>query len=627
MAIQTVARYSVRVRDTSLNLIGEVDGFNKFALALRHNGVSDWALEVDSSHPMAGYLATRGNGIVITRYAIAPNTGAIVNTTVPLSGPIRSWSYSKQGRTLTVTGHSDMAYLAMRDAWPVVNNPLTTYLTSLPGALRAYVCGDSAGPNLIDSKSGVTGTAIASPTYGSTRLADDPATSISLNGTSQYFTLPTTSLPTGNGQWAIAALFQPSTTSPGAAGVILNIGNAPTAGAGVFIAQHAGGGFYGSAWAADTATVGSSTAGTTYLVSMDYDGTRYHLYINGVELASNTDGTLALTAGRPSIGAAWNGSAYAFFAGGKIMAAFVGNQFLSASNWAQFYAVAMSRFAYQAYDVRSGVAETIIKQYVSNNVGSGAVAYDPKGLSRVNPKISVAADSARGTTVSYSARFDNLVDKNNGGLLQQLGQAGGVGYTVTQTGNSLVFDCFTPNDKSAAVIFSDALGNLVDYSFTLTAPDIFTGGNTAVAGGSGSGTGRAFAEVADSTSTANWGRAEAFVDSRNTSDPTQLAQAASNLLSQYNETTNFTAVVAPVQSMQYTIDYGLGDKVTVIDARGNAFVDLIREIDINYDSQSGESVTPVIGTPNAQFVATALQTYSQQIKLQQAKAANLERAQ
>src|SRR5690348_14958694 len=114
----TTADYAIRVRDGNRNLIGEVDAYDKFQAILRFNAVSDWALQLDAAHPMAPFLATKGNGIIVTRTIRDADTRKVIQSSTLLSGPLRRIERKKAGNLLIVSGKDDTMILAARDAWP-----------------------------------------------------------------------------------------------------------------------------------------------------------------------------------------------------------------------------------------------------------------------------------------------------------------------------------------------------------------------------------------------------------------------------------------------------------------------------------------------------------------------------
>ena len=235
------------------------------------------------------------------------------------------------------------------------------------------------------------------------------------------------------------------------------------------------------------------------------------------------------------------------------------------------------------HDIRSGAAETVIRQYVDVNAGPGALAQY-----RV-PGLVLATDLGRGATVEGQARFDNLLE-----LVAGLATKGGLGIRIVQVGNSLEFRVYEPRDLSATVVFSRALGNLREFTWNQQAPDA----NYLIAGGGGEGTARTFREHGDNESIAAYGRFEDFLDQRHTADTDALDQAIDIDLERRRDKAALKIVpLDDVGGIRYGDSYDLGDIVTAVidDARVS---DVIREVEVTL-SEDGVRVRPTIGDERA----------------------------
>lgn len=271
----------------------------------------------------------------------------------------------------------------------------------------------------------------------------------------------------------------------------------------------------------------------------------------------------------------------------------------------------------QEYDVRTGKSETIMKQYVDANIGLNA------RTERRVPKLVTEVDKGLGEIVTGRARFQSLLD-----LFIPLAISGGnIGFRVVQVGKNLEFQVYEPSDKTKSVFFSPLLGNLLGFDYTLEDPEA----NYLVAGGGGEGTARTFLERGDSASIAKSGRIESFIDQRNTSDTVELEQAIQEELAQKAEKTSLSITPIDTDSIAFGRDYNLGDKVSIVITQPNEIVDIetlyyfisayqtvpvstervrkiqekldviqdiVREIKITI-SREGESISPVIGTPDS----------------------------
>lgn len=244
------------------------------------------------------------------------------------------------------------------------------------------------------------------------------------------------------------------------------------------------------------------------------------------------------------------------------------------------------------YDVRTGPAETIIKQYINYNIGANA-----SGNRQIN--ITTDADLARGTNITGRARFQDLLTLSSTLALQ----GGDLGFKVVQVGNGLQFQVFQPTDKTNNVIFSPMLGNLLDFEYMDTNPT----GNYFIAGGTGTGASRTTSEGGDPNSISIYGRYESFIDKRDTTATTELQQAIEEAIESDAIQTNLTITPIDTDSMQFGRDYNLGDQVSVVltqpnDAQGDqaelqVIQDVVRQLIITINPD-GELVQPSIGTPD-----------------------------
>lgn len=236
----------------------------------------------------------------------------------------------------------------------------------------------------------------------------------------------------------------------------------------------------------------------------------------------------------------------------------------------------------QEHDVRTGTLEDVVNAYVEANLGPTAL------LSRRAPGLSVAASQGRGGTVTGRARWQNLLSFVDG-----LAVSGGdLGYSITdQLDGTLQFSCFEPAELGGSVIFAPEFGNLASFSYSDGRP----AASAAIIAGGGEGLSRAYVEtVADSA--ALWGRVEEFGDRRDTTDLSELAQAADELLEERAPVSGLTIVPLDVAAITYGVDYSVGDQVTVrVD--GVDLTEIVREVTITIDP-AGETITPTVTTPS-----------------------------
>lgn len=268
-----------------------------------------------------------------------------------------------------------------------------------------------------------------------------------------------------------------------------------------------------------------------------------------------------------------------------------------------------------AYDVRSGYAETIMKQYVSANMGPLA----PAG--RAISVLDVEADRSSGASVKGSARFNVLYE-----LLQGLADAsnqGGLplGFEIIQNGTRLLFKTYNPTNRASTVRLDIANNLLTESVYSIAQPKM----TRAIVGGQGDGTARTFLERTSTTSLAAetaWGRRiEHFVDSRSGADATALQTSGDSALATDGKA-QVTASVKPTDdsTMLFGKDWFLGDTVTVV-VGSFELAAVVTELGLSV-GEDGVRLYGTVGEPK-------LQTYQQQIlaKLsdQSSRLNNLER--
>jgi len=238
-------------------------------------------------------------------------------------------------------------------------------------------------------------------------------------------------------------------------------------------------------------------------------------------------------------------------------------------------------FVTDAYDVRTGPAETLMYAYVSANVGPDSI------VSRQNPLVELAVDQARGASITYSARWKNPVE-----VLADLSAASGLdfGFSVLQIERKLVFTVRQPADRSGVAKFSAELGNLRGYVYDEVAPEA----TVVIVAGQGEGTARTVVVAEDSAGIDRWGRSEKFVDRRDVPTEAELDVAASAALAEAGQRTSLTIEPIDTERLRYGREYLLGDKVAVV--VGDAeIVQVVRGVRVQLGPQ-GEVVTPLVGS-------------------------------
>jgi hypothetical protein len=254
----------------------------------------------------------------------------------------------------------------------------------------------------------------------------------------------------------------------------------------------------------------------------------------------------------------------------------------------------------QAYDVRTGQASAVLAQYANVNLGPTAIG--PRRLTSVT-----SLDGAVGATVTGRARWQVLLP-----FLQDLALQGGsnVGFTIARdvSTGQMQFVTYGTTDRTTTVKFSVALGNLVGGTIKSTSPNA----TYVFSAGSGDLTARVYHESYDPDAQATWGRREYFLDSNSTSVDAELQASAEQALVDQGEQAEFAIQITDTASVEYGIDYNLGDKVTatfigsepapIVVGNGVGKVqEVVRQVDLEL-SNTDLTLKPTIGTPTRQEI-------------------------
>lgn len=234
-----------------------------------------------------------------------------------------------------------------------------------------------------------------------------------------------------------------------------------------------------------------------------------------------------------------------------------------------------------AYDVRSGNAESVIKGYVTANKG------------RLPYTVTVATNGNRGATVYGSVRFDKLID-----VLPVYALAGGIGLSVKQVAGGLVFDIYVPTDRSSRVL-SEASGTLTSWSLSSTGPSA----TAAIVATDGAATARHFVEFFDTSTETLWhDRVETFVDARDlqNTQTSEVAQRGATALAAGAPQAGWSVTLAETDVVRYGRNLLVGDKVAVQITPTLSLVDVLSECTLSWQAGQGLTVSPVVGAQTAQ---------------------------
>lgn len=212
----------------------------------------------------------------------------------------------------------------------------------------------------------------------------------------------------------------------------------------------------------------------------------------------------------------------------------------------------------ETHDVRSGDAETILREYVAYNIGSLAA---PGRIDGLRSFISLQGTNNNfGSTVQKSARFDNLL-----ALCYEIAIQGGVRYRMVQRGSEIIFEVSEIADRTAEVRFDIQNGTVTSQEIQISPP----GATRVIVAGQGEGVDRTFIQRTSTdslTGEAEWGRViEVFKDQRNSADLVELEGSGDEILLESGfSATNVKIATSDDTTMLFNQDWYLGDSVTVV---------------------------------------------------------------
>ncbi len=227
-----------------------------------------------------------------------------------------------------------------------------------------------------------------------------------------------------------------------------------------------------------------------------------------------------------------------------------------------------------ANDIRTKAAEDLLREYVAYNILNGAVmpggpfSWAPAGrLGGLRNKFVMENVSSphRGAVLTKSPRFQNLLE-----LCQEItvgsptGSFPGIGFRVYQNDALLNFAQIPVRDLRDTIRFDVEAGTLTSEQVSNSGPSL----TRPIVAGQGEGTGRTMVTSSLTDTAAQetaWGRViEQFFDRRDTNDPTELTQKATDELVNARGGTAAKVVPADDITMQYLVDWNVGDWVKVV---------------------------------------------------------------
>lgn len=237
-------------------------------------------------------------------------------------------------------------------------------------------------------------------------------------------------------------------------------------------------------------------------------------------------------------------------------------------------------------DRRSGAAETVVKGFVSANIGGSRTAAR-RGPARTR-EVEVAPDLGRGPQVTHSARFEPLME-----VVRSC--SGGLGARVTQQGGRLVFDVVEPEDRSASARFSRELGNLRSMRWQRAMPT----STHVVVLAEDEDENTLVREYSDTGAAEEWRTtARSLYSANRVEEADELDAAGAAQLADARRAPVLEAQLVDTARCAFGRDYFLGDTVALEPVPGVRFTDPVTEVRISADAGSGElEITPTIGGP------------------------------
>ena len=212
----------------------------------------------------------------------------------------------------------------------------------------------------------------------------------------------------------------------------------------------------------------------------------------------------------------------------------------------------------EAYDERSELAETLMKEWVAENIGEDA------DLERQIPNFDIAPNLGRGEVVSYAVRYQKLAT-----ILEEIGRAGLLGWQFfyDTISNEYIFDVIEPVDRtkdSPTPVFLD-----IDFE-TIIQMNLMQSElgskNFAYIGGEGEKEERIIEDTfvtEDNIEPEGFDRKEMWVDAGSIEDIDNLDRAGKVELLKRKGEDILEVNLNQFGSFQYKEDFFIGDFVTV----------------------------------------------------------------
>lgn len=223
-----------------------------------------------------------------------------------------------------------------------------------------------------------------------------------------------------------------------------------------------------------------------------------------------------------------------------------------------------------------GPAETVIRDMVHRNAGTGAIA------ARRQSAFTVTASQGRGTVVSLATQMQNVLTEAT-----RMARAGGVAFDAVwdESAVAAVLRFRARADRSRLVRFTGVNGGAADGEWSMTAPTA----TAAIVRGQGEGT---YKNVREYTRAGR--RVEVFVDQSSTDDDEAIKTAADEALDSGRATATATFKAVEVEGCRLGVDFFLGDTISV-EFGPVTISEVASQADITWD-EYGRQVQLTLGT-------------------------------
>lgn len=238
-----------------------------------------------------------------------------------------------------------------------------------------------------------------------------------------------------------------------------------------------------------------------------------------------------------------------------------------------------------AHTLKGAAAETVIKEFVYENVG--ADANDATRLvNGVTTGFTVDVNAALGPTWSGQRSYKNVLE-----VIQEIANDSHIYFDVIADDTDLdafTFKTYYPvrgTDRRDTVIFSLDFGNMIIPSYTYSRTEE---ANVVAVLGPEQGTARRTLVVESlAVGDSIWNRIEATYDARQQQTLAALTSAGNEELEKLKAEEVFAFTILQTDSLKYGRDYFLGDLVTAKFEEIERTM-IINEVELDLDSETGE---------------------------------------